>query len=382
VVKDSRWSYDGLLPYFRKIETFYDPHGNANNHGFDGPIKQITPSARGYPLRNPLQAAWAAAGVEFIPDMNGGEPLGVAEMIENRLDGQRIVAPFVYPLDGVEILTNTLVKRVIIKDINGKKVATAVELADTETVIAARREVIVSAGAYRSPQVLMLSGLGPRDELEKHGIDVLVDTPDVGLHLHNHLSVLQWWKLKTPEKGLSIGSPSFINSDYFKGNPVDFFTTQSVPKQGLLDALAADGNLDNAEVASQRSHHETWIMYVAQNAENPAIIPDGTHITTSVICMLPTSRGSIKLADADPSSAPLIDPNYMATEADRYTLREGMRKLYQVFRETDAGREVVESETVGEGTKAVSPEASNEDLNEKIRRHPQYVYSFSSLCMC
>lgn len=112
-------------------------------------------------------------------------------------------------------------------------------------------------------------------------------------------------------------------------------------------------------------------MYVAQNAENPTVVPDGTHIATSVVCMLPTSRGSIRLADTDPHSAPLVDPNYMATEADRYVLREGMRKLYQVFRETDAGRAIIDSETVGDGVKAVSTEASDEDLDEKIRRHPQ-----------
>ncbi|CRG90400.1 Choline dehydrogenase [Talaromyces islandicus] len=212
VAKDSRWSYDGLLPYFRKFETFHDSHGDANSHRFDGPIKEITPHER---RRTP----------------------GVAEMIEDRLDGQRIVAPFIYPLDGVDVVTNTLVKRVIIKDISSKKVATAVELADNETGIAADREFIVSTGAYRSPQVLMLSGLGPKDELDKHAIDVY-GAPDVGLHLHDHLRVLQWWKLKNPEKGLDW----------------------SVPKQGLLDALAADGNLDNAAVASQRSHPEKWIM--------------------------------------------------------------------------------------------------------------------------
>src|SRR5438874_1310782 len=110
-------------------------------------------------------------------------------------------------------------------------------------------------------------------------------------------------------------------------------------------------------------------MYVAQNAENPTLIPDGTHITTSVICMLPTSRGSIKLEDTNPHSAPLVDPNYMATEADRYILRECMRKLYQVFQETDAGRAIIDSETVGDGLQAVSAEVSHEDLDEKIRRH-------------
>ncbi|KAF3385781.1 Pyranose dehydrogenase 3 [Talaromyces pinophilus] len=378
VVNDNRWSYDGFLPYFRKIETFHDPHGDKEVHGFDGVIHMVPSHLRGYPLREQIKAAWADMGVPFNEDMNDGNPLGVADMIENRLNGNRIVAPLVYPLDGVHIMTETLVKRVIVQDIDGKKVATAIELADNEaTIITARREVIVSAGAFRSPQILMLSGLGPKSELQNHGIDVVLDIPDVGLHLHDHISVFQWWKLKNPEKGLSIGSSAFNNPNYFKGNPVDFFITQSVPQQGLLNALAADGNNNNPEahrVASQRSHHETWIMYVAQNAENPTLVPDGTHIMTSVICMLPTSRGSIKLADTNPHTAPLVDPNYMATEADRYILREGMRKLYQVFRETDAGRAIIDSETVGEGLKAVSAEIGDEDLDEKIRSHPGTMF--------
>jgi choline dehydrogenase-like flavoprotein len=153
---------------------------------------------------------------------------------------------------------------------------------------------------------------------------------------------------------------------------VDFFITQSVPKQGLLDALAADdSNIDPEaqRVVSQRSHHETWTMYVAQNPADPTPVPDGTHITTAVIRMPPTSRGSIKLAESNPQSAALVDPNYMATETDRYILREGMRKLYHVFRQTEAGRAIIDSESVGDGVKAVSPEATDENLDEIIRRH-------------
>lgn len=224
MVKDIRWSYDGLLPYFRKIETFHDPRGDHKIHGFDGGVTMVPSSSRGYPLCEPIKAAWAAAGVPFIEDMNDGDPIGVADMIENRLDGKRILAPLIYPLDGVDILPETLVKRIIVKDIDGRTVATAVELADNEsTIITACREVIVSAGSFRSPQILMLSGLGPKSELQKHGIDVILDIPDVGLHLHDHISVFQWWKLKNPENGLSIGSPAFNSPDYFKGNPHRLF---------------------------------------------------------------------------------------------------------------------------------------------------------------
>jgi choline dehydrogenase-like flavoprotein len=184
---------------------------------------------REYPLREHIKSVWAATGVPFNHDMNDGNPVGVANMIENRLNGNRIVAPPVYSLDGVDILMETLVKRVIAENINGSKVTTSIELADNEaTTITARREVIISARAFLSPQILMLSGLGSKRGLQNHRIDVIPDIPDVGLYLHDHISVFQWWKLKNPEKGLSIGSLAFNNPNYFKGKIRWIFSSHSL----------------------------------------------------------------------------------------------------------------------------------------------------------
>ncbi|CRG91197.1 Choline dehydrogenase [Talaromyces islandicus] len=369
LVKDSRWSYEGLLPYFRKTETYWDPNGDSTVHGFDGPIKMEAAVNRQYPLREKVKDAWAAVGALYKRDMNDGNPIGLGELIENRVNGVRHIASSAYGLKDVEVLTETLVKRVIVTEKDGSKVATAVELVDGR-ILAARREIIVSAGTYRSPQILMLSGLGPQKELQQHGIEAILDLPDVGRHLQDHFSVNQWWKLKEPEKGLSVGSPVFNNPAHFKGLPLDFIATQSVPKEGLLKALSTDkeANPELHPVALQRGHIEVYILYLARNQEDPVIIPDGTHITTSTMCMLPTSRGSIQLKDANPETMPLIDPNYLATETDRYVLREGLRKTHQVLRETEAGQQFVISEAVGEGGQQVSADSTDEELNDLIRR--------------
>lgn len=298
LVNDPRWSYDGLLPYFRKVETYWDPKGDPGVHGFGGPIKMEPAVDWQYPLREKAKDAKAVVGVLYKRDMDGGNPIGLGELIENRVNGVRHIASSAYGLNNIEVLTETLVKRVLVTDRAGLKVATAVELAGNKgdashRIITARREIIVSAGTYFSPQILMLSGLGPQKDLQEHGIETVLDLPDVGRHFQDHCCANQWWKLKEPENGLSVGSPAFNNSLHFKELRLDFIATQSAPEKGLLKALSAEkiATPELHPVALQHGHIEIYIMYLALNEGDLLIIPNGTHITTSTMCMLPTSRG-------------------------------------------------------------------------------------------
>ena len=165
VVDDPQWSYEGFLPYFRKTETYHGNTGEVDGvqHGFDGPVHNSSVSTssatRKYAFREKLRSAWASIGVQAIEDGNAGAPLGLSELVENWHNGQRRPASQVYPLTGIEVMTETMVKRVVIEEREGKKIATGVELQDG-TSISATREVIISAGAYRTPQVMMLSGIG------------------------------------------------------------------------------------------------------------------------------------------------------------------------------------------------------------------------------
>jgi choline dehydrogenase-like flavoprotein len=114
-------------------------------------------------------------------------------MIENWREGKRQMARNAYDLSGVQILTETLLQRIVIEEKDGKQVATGVQLADDiGTIISANKEVILSAGAYRTPQILMLSGIGPKDELSRHGISQIVDSPEVGHNFYDHLALCQW----------------------------------------------------------------------------------------------------------------------------------------------------------------------------------------------
>ncbi|KAH8802527.1 glucose dehydrogenase [Xylogone sp. PMI_703] len=372
LVNDKRWSYEGFLPYFRKTETHYDSNASPDVHGLTGPIKteSTTSTGRKFPLRSSIEEAWAAEGVHYNPDKNSGNPIGLGEHVGNQADGVRQFAAVQYPLN-VSVLTNTLVERVIIEERDGIKSAVGIEIAENRRKIRARREVILSAGAFRTPQILMLSGVGPASHLQEHGINVILSLPDVGQNFHDHATVTQWWRLKEPEKGLAIGSPAFNNPELFKGLPLDFITTLPTPLDGLKSALIKDGDKDaanNTLLTRQLGHIETYITYVGFNPANPIIPLDGSHISSGVVTLLPTSRGSIKLANKDPHSAPLIDPNYAATEADLYMLREGLKKLQRVLRNTPAGQATIEGETVEDGCVPISAASSDEEINSFIRR--------------
>ncbi|KAL3483100.1 alcohol oxidase [Aspergillus germanicus] len=344
---EERWGYaNGLLEYFKRTETHFAPDVDTRVHGREGPIYNTTvkrsSAERVYPLREPVRAAWERLGVRFNPDANGGDPLGIADFGENWRDGQRQLAGEAYGLEthpGITVLADELVHKGLSSihggdDDNESKdvVATGVRLS-SGFEYQASREVIICSGTYRTPQILLLSGIGPREELAKHGIPQLVDAPDVGRNLHDHFCVPQWWKLRNPERGLSSGTPLWTSPAYAMGVPYDWNVTLQAPREDLITALRAD-----AAAAD--------VIYAPMG---PAITGfdapmDGTLISTAVILMTPTARGQITLADTDPASAPVINPNYYATHVDRAIVRDGIRRVARLFLDTPGGKKIVEHE--------------------------------------
>lgn len=147
---------------------------------------------------------------------------------------------------------------------------------------------------------------------------------------------------------------------------MDWVISQPVPYKGLKIALSKDGgNIDDLHplLSPPRSCLEVLVVYAAAKAANPAIPVDLSHITTTVVGLQPTSRGTVTLASTDPSSAPLIDPNYNATEADRYVLRTGLKKMLEVMRDTKKGKAMVEKETIAEGWSQLASKAANSAFN-------------------
>ncbi|OAL05461.1 glucose-methanol-choline oxidoreductase-like protein [Phaeosphaeriaceae sp. SRC1lsM3a] len=371
-VGDDRWSYSGLLPYFRRTETHYDAKADPEQHGFEGPIHTASVSASGrkFPLREKTFKLWSNLGLQRNIDANNGHPQGIAELVENWKDGKRQIASNAYPLKGVRVLTSTLVRRIIVED----GVATGVELVSGEVhTVTDGGQVVVSAGAYRTPQVLQLSGIGDPADFAKHGIPTTVDLPEVGRNFHDHMLLFRYWKLREPEKGYALGSPDFVGSNYDKGGPVDWLVTSPIPIGPLKAALQKDLGADKVTDAhpllkGPRSHLEMNFLYAAFGAEAQGLrIPlDGTSVMTFYMGCLPTSRGSITLSSADPAQPPLIDPNYYNTEADRHVMREGFRMQSRLMLDTPEGKELVSDEHIPPGLSG-GLNISDGEIDERVK---------------
>ncbi|KAI1806763.1 putative GMC oxidoreductase [Daldinia bambusicola] len=377
VTSDPRWSYDGLLPYMRKSEKLFNDTLHPDQHGHNGPmvIQTAASTNRTFPLREHALQSWAALGIKPLPDLNSNwyHRLGVGDLQENRNKGKRQIASVVYPLDGVTVLTDTLVEKVLIEK-------TAAHEGSEESTVAAGillasgteirgKEIIVAAGAIRTPQILMLSGIGPADELKKFGIPILVENPDVGKNLADHALFYHAWKVKDPAAGWAYGSPNpiFKEPQYGWGLLFDLVVCSDVDKNGLAAAIAEDeGAVPDPSthplLAKERVFFEHLFMYTGA--------ADGSLVTIGAMTMLPTARGSVTLASADIEDTPLIDPNYLGTAVDRYVIREAVKEEVK-FAGSDAtilGREILDGEVGAPGFDDVlTTESTDEYIDARIR---------------
>ena len=241
-------------------------------------------------------------------DQNAGDNLGRAYVCEAREDGKRQWAADRYRLEGVEVRLETFVNRVVLsREGDGRVKATGVELADGTVV--SGRNIICSAGAFRTPQLLQLSGIGPAAHLKDIGIDVQVDLPEVGKGLTDHMSVFQHWRLRDPSAGYTLGSPNplFQQPQYAKGMPLDWLVCTSVPKEGLREAIKKDEGVEpdpatHPLLRKTRVFLENILLYA--KVPLPGVPMDAEHITTDLVNFLPTSRGTVSLRSANPQDPP------------------------------------------------------------------------------
>ncbi|KAI1123269.1 choline dehydrogenase [Nemania abortiva] len=363
-VGDKRWSYEGFKPWFRKTERFYDPNADSDVHGFDGPMYVTSVSAaqsgaRKYPLREPVKQAWAELEIQPNLEKKNGMIAGVTEFCENSLDGARQPSNAVYSLDGVEVLTNTVVHRITFEGTT----ATGVELDDGRK-IAARKEVIICAGAYRTPQVLMLSGIGPAPILTEHNIPIVHESPYVGQNLHDHFAIYLAFRLRDPSLGYALGSPAWKDPALFSCLPWDWVVSAPVPTH-----ISEKHGIEPKE--QKRNLYEVITLYVPPGI--PGIPFDGTHLATSTMLILPSSRGTVSIRSNKSSDPPRIQPNYLSTPLDRDTLVYATRQTLKHMLATKSMGAVVESESPpsGEGLSGLTPltaDSSDEAIEDRIRR--------------
>ncbi|CAH0002538.1 unnamed protein product [Clonostachys byssicola] len=391
LVKDERYSYAGQLPWFKKCERWFDEK-NPDQHGLDGRITVGSSGSnkRVFPLTEKIAEAWDALGVPVLPelDQNAGDNLGRAYICESRLDGQRQWSPVVYPLDGVEVRLEALVQRVVMENSNGQPRATGVELTDGS--ILSGKEVILCAGALRSPQLLQLSGIGSPTNLKQVGIDPVINLPEVGKGLTDHLNFWQHWRLRDPSAGYTLGSsnPLFSEPQYTKGTPMEWVVTHSLPKEDLAIAIEKDEGVKpdpfkHPLLSRARTFNETLLLHA--KVPLPGIPMDAEHMTTAVINFLPTSRGTVSLKSANIEDPPkrmhTVNMNYLSTEVDRYQMREGIRKIASlmlgpIFSQYIAGETVPDALAV----EPVTLNDSDEKLDKRVALAASTTWHYSGTC--
>lgn len=371
-VGDERWSYKGLLPYMKKSETHFQAKQDPEQRGSNGPMRvtsvvESDPKRR-YGLREPIKAAWEELGLKFNPRGDCGSLAGICEFLENWKNGQRQPSNLAYSLQGVNVMTGTVVHKVLFTEGEEKTpIASGVLLKDGRH-LKARKEVVLSTGTVKTPQILMLSGIGSADILKKHGIQVVHDNPEVGRNYFDHFAHFQVWKLRNPEKGLSMGSPRWDDPAFYKGMPCDWAINEGVPPSLLEPAFKADaasGKVsDRSILEPSRCLVETMVVYSPVGAPVPV---DGSYVATSVMLLLPTSRGSVQITSSSPTDAPAIDTNYYDTEVDRTALIYGTQRAIQALLGTSTGQSYIEGEGAPPGVPVLTAESSNADIDKRIR---------------
>ena len=307
------WSAHEVMPTFRRIEHF--AFGADHFHGAGGPMVIDAPRDI-----DSTQMAFVAAGSEagfpVSRDFNGSQRTGVGLASVNIRDGERhsVVDGYLLPALGRANLTVRVGQRVD-KVVVERRRATGVLLATGHTV-RARRAVVLCAGAVRTPQVLMLSGIGPETELRKHGIGVVVDSPGVGANLHDHPTVCPVWEVTSGPTILDALTP-------------DSERAYALLRRGPFSAFARGTAM--LPIAGEGDVPAIQVFFVELGLQPGGPPLDTPAVTAVTALMSPASRGTITLASPDPGVPPLLDPAYLSHLDDRRRLSSGLEMIENMF---------------------------------------------------
>src|SRR5919106_6698347 len=303
---NDEWSYAKVLPYFRKSE--HDRDIRDEYHGTDGPMpvrrRQSGPSPA---IQQAFRDACVQAGFATTADKNGPNPAGVGVTPSNNLDGVRMSVALTHlqPMRRCPNLTvrgGVFVRKILIKDL--RAIGVEAESGGKVFTVEADR-VVLSAGAIRSPQLLMLSGIGPADPLQQFGIPIVRELPGVGQNLWNHLSAQMTFKVKD---GISL--TAHADAVHFSLH----YTSQG-------SSASNDMVLRTSPVVDERLERVPGLRTKYLTGDVP---PDRVE-RISCTLGLPDGSGYVRLASADPGVQPSVHYGYLQYPNDMRRGREGLR---------------------------------------------------------
>jgi len=323
------WGWNDVLPYYERTERRVDAQGNAQP---GGALYVSDVSAELHPLREHFFAAAREIGLPFTADFNGPQPEGVGSYQINTRAGMRCSAAdaFLRPAlrrSHVRLITLALARRVLFE---GRR-AVGVEFERQGQLLSAkaRREVILSAGAINSPQLLQLSGVGPADLLQKLGIPVVLDQPLVGGQLQDHLGINYFYRSTEPTLNNQLAP---LHGKLLAG--MRYLLTRRGP---LSVSVNQSGGFVRADAQSSAPDMQLYFNPVtystAPEGKRPLMNPDPFpgFIISFQPCR-PLSRGRIDIRSANPRETPVIRPNYLSEEEDIHGVITGGRLIQRLMR--------------------------------------------------
>jgi choline dehydrogenase-like flavoprotein len=317
------WAWKDVLPYFKRAEDnrrFADPF-----HGQGGPLTVSDLRTRS-PLAQRFLVACAELQLPGTEDFNGARQEGVGWYQVTQRDGRRCSSAVAY-LDparsraNLEILTGAHVERVLFE--NRRATGVSFRHGGAVRTVSAAHSVVLSAGAFQSPQILMLSGVGPGEHLRANGIEVVAESPEVGANLQDHLDHITLRKAKASG---SVG----INAGSIFGAP--FALTRYLSKrEGVFTSNLAEagGFLRTDPMLAEPDVQLIFVIGIVDDHGRKLHLGEG--FSCHVCVLRPKSRGAVRLASADPLAAPLIDPNYLSDADDLDRMVKGVKIVQRVL---------------------------------------------------
>ncbi len=360
------WGFDDVLPYFKKAEN--QQRGADKYHGTGGPLP-VSDWRHADPLSEAFVVAAAEVGIPTNPDFNGATQEGAGFFQTTTRRGRRASTAFSYlrparNRGNLHVEISALAQRIVFE---GRR-ARAVEYRQNGSLrtARARREVLVAGGAYNSPQLLQLSGVGPADLLKQHGIDVVLDAPGVGSDLQDHMQV----RLVTRcAKRVTLND--IVNHPLRR---IMAGLRYAAFRKGPL-TIAAGTSGAFFKTSPRLATPDIQIHFLPFSTDKMGEkLHSFSGFTASVCQLRPESRGSLRIKSADPTIAPEIRINYLATETDRTAFIDGVRILRKILAAPALKPYCVDE--LHPGSKVVS----DDDILAFCRQTGSTVYHPTSTC--
>jgi choline dehydrogenase len=352
------WSYDDVLPYFKRSED--NDRGEDAFHGVGGPMS-VSDSRSMSPIVDTMIEASEMAGLDFNPDLNGIRQEGVGRFQSTQRNGHRhsTAAAFLHPAasrPNLDVFTNAMALRILFEGAR----AVGVEVARDGKVeeFRAGRDVILSAGAYQSPVLLLLSGIGPAEDLAAFGIEVRENLP-VGHNLQDHLMCNLNFETDGPSL-FGIFTPENFELLAREG--------RGPLTSGYPEAAAFFRTRPELKAPDMQFHYSASMFY-----DEGLTAPHEKGFCFGPVIVKPTSRGRVMLRTPMPDSKPIVASNLMTTDEDRACMIAGITKALEVAEQEPLQKAIRRAFSVPTGN-------SDDEIIDFVRRAAQTVYHPTSTC--